>query len=188
MTDYRGAGGPVLFDTIESGGDAPDSRTDPALLEYRDRVLRDRERLALLIAIYTRSEQYHEKNMPGMDELKRAIGTRKDQYREESLSLDHSWSRSIAGEPPEEEAPSEAGPAGSLERATERIRALPWPVKLGLPIAALLIIIAAVLLSYNCAGHRPRLFARQRHGRAEPRHRRPLPRQSERDEHHGTGP
>jgi hypothetical protein len=149
MTDYRGAGGPVLFDTIESGGEAPDSRIDPSLLEYRDRVLRDRERLARLIEIYTRSAQYHEKNMPGMTELKRAIGTRKDQYREESLSLDYSWSRSIAGGMPEEEAPAEAGPAGFLERAAERIRALPRPVKLGVPIAALLIIIAAVLLSYN---------------------------------------
>ena len=141
-----------------------------------------------LIEIYTRSAQYHEKNMPGMDELKRAIETRKDQYREESLSLDHSWSRSIAGETPVEETPAEAGPAGFLARAAERIRALPLAVKLAVPIAALLIIIAAVLLSYNA----PVIVRAFRSDRgtavAEPRYRHPLPQTGEGDEHQNQGP
>jgi hypothetical protein len=149
MTDCREAVGPVLFDTIDNGGDAPDARIEPALLECRDRVLRDRERLACLVEIYTRSGQYREKNMPGVVELRRAIEARKEQYGEESLSLEHSWSRSIAGELPEEPVTGNAAAAAPLARAVEKIRSLPLPAKLGIPAAALLAVIAALVLSFG---------------------------------------
>ena len=73
--------------------DKPDN---PGMREYHERIVGDRERLMHLIAIYTQSEKYHAKNMPELSKLKEAIGSRKKQYREESLSLDNSWSRSIA--------------------------------------------------------------------------------------------
>ncbi len=147
IIDYGGKTGPVLFDTVSG---EPDGRIDPALLECRDRILRDRERLALLVEIYTRSEQYRAKNTPGMKELRSAIDTRKEQYRDESLSLEHSWTRSIAGEPREDEAPSQAaGPERPLARFLAKVRSLPVTVKIAVPVAALLIIAAAIILSHN---------------------------------------
>lgn len=148
ITDYAGAAGPVLFDTVSADAAGPDGRIDLSLLECRERILRDRERLALLVDIYTRSEQYREKNAAGMEGLREAIGARKEQYRDESLSLEHSWERSIAGMPREEgPAAQEEAPSGPLARALAKVRALPVAVKIAVPAAVLLLIIAAIILS-----------------------------------------
>ncbi len=96
IIDSGSAPGTRLFDVIgpvtETSG-RPDST---AMAEYYDRILADRERLRYLIDIYTQSARYNEKNMPELGKLREAIGVRKNQYGEETLSLDNSWSRSIA--------------------------------------------------------------------------------------------
>ncbi len=96
VIDSKAGAGLRLFDTIghdEASSVRPDN---PDMGEYYDRIIADRERLRHLIEIYTRSERYHERNMPEIGMLKDAIGERKNQYRDESLSLDNAWSRSIA--------------------------------------------------------------------------------------------
>ncbi len=88
--------GARLFDSIGAAGESAGKPDDPAMREYYDRILTDRERLRILIDIYTQSARYHEKNIPELGLLKDAIGERKSQYREETLSLENNWSRSIA--------------------------------------------------------------------------------------------
>ncbi|MBP7738993.1 MAG: hypothetical protein KA369_23685 [Spirochaetes bacterium] len=96
VIDSKADAGLRLFDTIGPDGDSSVRPGNPGMGEYYDRIIADRERLRCLIDIYTRSERYHEKNMPEIGKLKDAIGERKSQYRDESLSLDNAWSRSIA--------------------------------------------------------------------------------------------
>ncbi len=96
IIDSGAVTGTTLFDGIGPGGENTQRPDNPGMGEHYDRILADRERLRLLIDIYTQSARYNEKNMPELGKLKEAIGDRKNQYSEENLSLDNSWSRSIA--------------------------------------------------------------------------------------------
>lgn len=96
ITDTGPAAGTALFDGIGAAGEDSGRPDDSAMAGHYDRILADRERLRHLIDIYTRSARYNEKNMPELGMLREAIGDRKSQYGEESLSLDNSWPRSIA--------------------------------------------------------------------------------------------
>jgi hypothetical protein len=96
IIDSGAAPGTKLFDGIGIGVENHEKPDNPGMREYYDRILTDRERLKYLIDIYTQSARYNEKNMPELGMLKEAIGERKNQYREESLSLENYWSRSIA--------------------------------------------------------------------------------------------
>jgi hypothetical protein len=96
ITDTSPAAGTTLFDGIGAAGEDSGRPDSPAMAEHYDRILADRERLRHLIDIYARSARYNEKNMPELGLLKEAIGDRKSQYGEEALSLENSWSRSIA--------------------------------------------------------------------------------------------
>ena len=105
-----------LFDGIDSEPGRTDAVADPQTREYYARIVSDRERLGHLIEIYTRSEKYNERNMPHIQKLKDAITARKQEYREESLSLENSWTRSIASGAAG--AASATAAARSGERAT----------------------------------------------------------------------
>lgn len=85
-----------LFDRINSDDPETQKPESAGMRDYFERIIRDRERLRYLIDIYTQSERYREKNAPDLGKLREAIGERKEQYRDEALSLDERWSRSIA--------------------------------------------------------------------------------------------
>jgi hypothetical protein len=144
-----------LFDGICRNLVDADTPGNPALREYYRRILDDRERLKNLIDIYTQSEKYHVKNMPELNKLKQAIGARKDQYREESLSLDNSWSRSIATAA----ADAVSGQSGEIKTGmakkgkggtlAAKIRSLPLAAKIAFPLILALIIAAVIYLLYD---------------------------------------
>lgn len=117
VIDSKSVAGLRLFDTIGQDEDLAVRPDNPGMHDYYDRIIGDRERLRHLIDIYTRSERYHEKNMPEIGMLKDAIGERKNQYRDESLSLDNSWSRSIASSAPWSSDDKENGSGGVAAEA-----------------------------------------------------------------------
>ncbi|MBN1495755.1 MAG: hypothetical protein JXA07_03240 [Spirochaetes bacterium] len=85
-----------LFDVIGRDREITGFPENPVMGEYYARIVSDRERLGHLIDIYTRSEKYNQRNAPHLHQLKEAISRRKQEYGEESLSLERSWERSIA--------------------------------------------------------------------------------------------
>jgi hypothetical protein len=139
-----------LFDGIYREQVDADMPASTGLREYYKRILSDRERLQHLIDIYTQSEKYHLKNMPELNKLKEAIHARKDQYREESLSLDNSWSRSIATAAAdavtEQSGEIKTGRASAL---AGKIRSMPMAVKISIPLIMALIIAAIIYLLYD---------------------------------------
>ena len=155
ITESDQPAGIQLFDSMYRERVDADTADNPALRDYYRRIIDDRERLQHLIDIYTQSEKYHAKNMPELMKLRDAIGERKDQYREESLSLDNSWSRSIAP------AASDAATGQSADIITGaakngkpgtlagKIRSLPLAVKISIPLIIALIIAALLYLAYD---------------------------------------
>ncbi len=141
-----------LFDVIGRDGDGP-AETDRALHEACSRIISDRVRLQMLIDIYSESDQYRARNQPGIVALDRALNARKRQYREEALSLDSSWSRSIAVQPgkdgglpvaPGKETPLSETPHAEAEES--RRQGLRLRKSLWIAIPAILLLIAAALL------------------------------------------
>ncbi|MBN2159697.1 MAG: hypothetical protein JW807_09900 [Spirochaetes bacterium] len=150
ITECETSGGMRLFDEINPADAGTPEGPHPAMREYWQRIIDDRARLGHLIEIYTQSKAYTEKNMPELSRLKEAIRTRKEQYQEESLSLESSWSRSIATSPAE--AVRAPASAGGIDKESEipasiaaRLRSLPAAVKITVPLA-LLLLAAALLL------------------------------------------
>ena len=155
ITESDQTDGIRLFDAMSRDHVDADTAYNPFLREYYQRIIDDRDRLQHLIDIFTQSEKYHAKNMPELNKLKEAIGRRKDQYREESLSLDNSWSRSIA--PAASEAASGesadfisvAAKNGKPGTLAGKIRSLPLAVKISIPFIIALIIAAVLYLLYD---------------------------------------
>ncbi len=160
-----GPGGTIrLFDGIRSDQGTAGAPEDTEMREHYGRILSDRERLGHLIEIYTRSQKYNERNAARIHPLKKAIHARKEEYREESLSLENSWTRSIAsaaapaagsaagGGPSargEERAFAGVRPApaqGTHASLAARVRSLPAAVKIGAPLSLVALIAAALLL------------------------------------------
>jgi hypothetical protein len=155
ITESDQPAGIRLFEGISRERINDDTAENSALRLYYQRIIDDRDRLQHLIDIYTQSERYHAKNMPELKKLREAIGARKDQYREESLSLDNSWSRSISAAASgaasgESEyiipADAEKSNGGALAK---KIRTLPLAVKISIPLLFALIIAAILFLIYD---------------------------------------
>jgi hypothetical protein len=155
IIDSNFGAGIELFDGIYREPERAYAPGNPGMREYYERIISDRERLALLIDIYTRSEKYNERNMARLHKLKEAIGERKEEYREESLSLENSWSRSIAaaadsaphaGAGDDRAADLKPGPAAAL---ADKIRSLHMAAKIGIPLAIALVAAGVLLLLFN---------------------------------------
>lgn len=132
-------GGPLLFDEVIPRNEAAAAGMGTATADYFNRILADRERLKLLIDIYTRSEKYPAAGKE-LDRLREAIGERREKYRGESLSLDRNGTPDgVAMESAEQRQPHRDGTKRRLRRIA----------LFSVPLILILAVLIIILVNYS---------------------------------------